>query len=236
MLSLVALALLADLVAGPRGGPRVRIAECNVLPGERGANVWERAKIPELRRYCDVLASAAAKLSPGSHLVPDVVRLANEADALVPGRAAPMLLKGRALSQLGKFPDALLALQAAHDRDPHALDDPAALLAWARSLESTGDANGARDAYRSLLPRAESLSLGDRGIAYLGAGMLAMDRGPSGLGEAIAILRQARHESQDLLHAASTLALALALDRSGSPGSHGGACRSRDGRRRERPR
>jgi tetratricopeptide (TPR) repeat protein len=129
-----------------------------------------------------------------------------------------MLLKGRALCRLGRFAEARAALSAAHDRDDRALDDPAALLAWARALESAGEGSLARDAYRTLLPRAETLSLADRGVAYLGAGMLAMSRGPEGLGEAIAILRQARHESQDLLHAAASFELALALDRAGDSG------------------
>jgi tetratricopeptide (TPR) repeat protein len=218
MLSLVTLALLADLDPGPRHGPGVRPTECNVLPGERGANVWERAKVPQLRLYCDLVASAAAKLTPASRLIPDVVRLADQAEALVPGRAAPMLLKGRALCQLGRYPEGLVALRAAHARDEGALDDPAALLAWAQALEATGDTGAARDAYRTLLPRAEALPLADRAIAYLGAGALAMSFGPGGLGEALAILRQARRESQDLLHAAATFALALALDRAGNAG------------------
>jgi hypothetical protein len=218
MLVLVALAVLANLEPGPRPGPRSRPVECGFLPGERGANVWERAKIPELRRYCDLVASGFAKLAPGSRLVGDVVSLADQAEALVPGRAAPMLLKGRALCRLGRFAEARAALSAAHDRDDRALDDPSALLAWARSLESTGEGPLAREAYRTLLPRAEALSLADRGVAYLGAGALAMSRGPEGLAEGIAILRQARHESQDLLRAAATFELALALDRAGDGG------------------
>jgi tetratricopeptide (TPR) repeat protein len=218
VLAVAAFLLLADVDAASHRGPRVRPPECNVLPGERGANVWERAKVPELRHYCDVVASAAAKLAPGSRMLPEVVVLADEAERLVPGRPAPMLLKGRALSQLGRHGEALVALRAAHDRDDHALDDPAALLAWARSLELTGDTRAAHDAYRALLPRADALALADRGVAYLGAGMLAMSLGPSGLDEALAILRQARRDSQDLLRSASTFVLALALARAGDAG------------------
>jgi tetratricopeptide (TPR) repeat protein len=214
---LVALALMAD-VGVAHHGPRVRPVECNVLPGERGANVWERAKVPELRRYCDLLASASAKLAPGSQMVAEVVALADQADGLVPGRPAPMVLKGRALCQLARHADALVALRAARSRDDHALDDPAVLLAWARSLAFTGETDEAHAAYRTLLPRAEALPLADRGVAYLGAGMLAMSLGPAGVDESVAILRQARHDSQDLLRAAATFALALALDRAGDAG------------------
>jgi tetratricopeptide (TPR) repeat protein len=220
MLSDVALALafaLPPVAAAPRG-VRVRPVECNVLPGERGANVWERAKIPELRRYCDLVASASAKLTPGSRMLTDVVRLVDEADALVPGRAAPPLLKGRALAELEQYAAALDAFRLAEARDARALDDPLALLAWARTLASTGDLGAARAAYRALLPRADMLPLADRGVAYLGAGVLAMTSGAPALGEAIAILREGRRDSQDLMRAASTFALALALDRSGAPG------------------
>lgn len=212
-LVLLGLPLLADVGRGPR----VRPVECNVLPGERGANVWERAKIPELRRYCDLLASASAKLTPGTRMLPDVVRLADEADRLVPGRAAPLLLKGRALSTMSQHAPALAALREARARDDRALDEPMALLAWARSLAFSGDSVAAHAAYRELLPRADALPLADRGVAYLGAGMLVMAEGPAGLDETIAILRQARHDSQDLLRAGATYALALALDRSGDP-------------------
>src|SRR5580692_175687 len=96
----VALVLLADLLLYQTSGGRPR--ECNALPGERGANVWERAKIPELQHYCDLLASGAAKLSPGSQMAKEVVKLAEQAEQLVPGRAAPELLLGRALAQLAQ--------------------------------------------------------------------------------------------------------------------------------------
>ncbi len=215
MISAVALALLASLDAAPHHAPYARPAECNLLAGERGANVWERAEDPQLRRYCALVASASAKLTPGSRMVADVVRLAEEADALVPGRAAPMVLRGRALCQLARYSEALASLRSARDRDDRALDDPATLFAWARALAFTGDAAGARDAYRDLLPRADALPPADRGVAYLGGGVLAMLAGPGALGNAVAILRQARHDSQDVLRSAATFLLALALDRSG---------------------
>jgi len=213
MLAAVALLLLADVTAHHGAGGRP--AECNALPGERGANVWERAKIPDLQHYCDLLASGAAKLSPGSRSANDVVALAERAEHLVPGRAATCILRGRALAQLGKYADALVALRDAKSRDERALDEPTALFALARSLASTGDAAAAHEAFRELLPRTSALPLADRSVAYLAAAMLVMSTGPTGLDETIAILRQARRDSQDLLRSAATLALALALDRAG---------------------
>lgn len=210
MISLVGFVVLAEL--GLHGRPR----ECLALEGGHGANVWERAKVPALQRYCDVLASASTKLVPGSRRIADVMPLADEADTLVPGHAAPLLLKGRALVELARYPEALVVLRAARDRDPHALDDPGPLLAWARALAFTGDDQGARAAYQALLPRAEALPLSNRGVAYLGAGMLSLHLGPAAVEGAVAILRQARRDSQDVLQSAAAYALALALDRAGN--------------------
>jgi tetratricopeptide (TPR) repeat protein len=150
MIAAFALLLLADVMghhANASGGARP--PECNALPGERGANVWERAKIPELQHYCDLLASGSAKLAPGSPMAREVVKLAAEAEQLVPGRAAAKLLEGRALAQLGEYPQALAAFRHAKERDEHALDDPTALLALARALSSTGDDPAAREAFRA---------------------------------------------------------------------------------------
>jgi tetratricopeptide (TPR) repeat protein len=209
------LPLFAQLaIAGVQGRP----PECGLLPGERGANVWERAKVPELRPYCDLLASASAKLTPGSRMVREVVGLADQAESLVPGRAAAPILRGRALAALGRYPEAVSSLKTAVSRDARALDEPSVLLAWASSLAATGDTDGARAAYGALLPRAESLPLADRGVAYLGAGMLSMSLGPKSVNQTIAILRQARQDSQGMLRSASTFALALALDRAGDAG------------------
>jgi tetratricopeptide (TPR) repeat protein len=190
-------------------------SECAALTGRAGANVWERAKAPELGHYCDLLASGSAKLANPAHIAADVVEIAEQAEAALPGRAAPMVLLGRAFARLGKYPEAVRAFSEAKARDATALDDPAALLAWARVLAYTGRTAEARTLYRALLPRAVSLTLSERGVAYVGAGMLAMAAGPSGVEEAVAILREARKNSQDAVQRVASLALALALDRSG---------------------
>ncbi|MDP9000911.1 MAG: hypothetical protein M3O46_12450, partial [Myxococcota bacterium] len=59
MLSVLVLLLLAH----ERGAwSSNRPPECDDRGG-RTANVWERAKSPELRRYCDLVASASSKLA-----------------------------------------------------------------------------------------------------------------------------------------------------------------------------
>ncbi len=184
---------------------------------EAGSNVWERAKNPELRSYCDTLASGTAKLGGTLPTVRDAIVLSNEAERLLPGRAAPLVLRGRALERLGNFVLARTVLEQGQQRDARALDDPAVLLAWARVLLRTDAVRDSREAYRLLLPRASALSAPDRVRAALEAGFLALAEGPSSLPEAEALFRQAQHDAQGPSETVAALALALTLHRAGRP-------------------
>ena len=183
--------------------------------GFRAANKWERAKEPNLQSYCALLASGTAKLVNAGALARDVPAIADEADKLLPGRAAPSVLKGRALLRLGKSAEALAVLKEARTRDDRALDDPVALLAWARANARTAHLDEAAQAYRAALPRTSALAAAERSAASFEAGMIVMAQGPKAIDDAVAMLRQARREAQDSMQTASVVALALALDRSG---------------------
>ena len=135
---------------------------------------------------------------------------------MLPGHAAPLVLKGRALAKLGRFGEAYTAFGEGRRRDARALDDPAALLAFARSCARSGHATESLAAFRSLLPRADGLPSSDRAPAYVEAAMQAMAAGAANLEDAIAMLRQARRDASDTIQPVATLALALALDRSGA--------------------
>ncbi|MBX3230129.1 MAG: hypothetical protein KIT84_25150 [Labilithrix sp.] len=213
----VALALFLQPAAAQGAFGTARPAECGLADGFRAANPWERAKEPNLRRYCDLLASGTAKLvgSGASVLVKDVPAIADEADKLLPGRAAPSVLKGRAYLRLGKPGDALTALAEAKRRDDRALDDPVALLAWARANARTGRVADAATAYRAALPRTSALTAQERAAAAFEAGLTVMTQSAGAIDDAIAMFRQARREAQDSLQIASVAALALALDRAG---------------------
>ncbi|MBX3191642.1 MAG: hypothetical protein KF819_31910 [Labilithrix sp.] len=209
-----ALAFLVAVLAQSAFGA-ARPAECGVLEGFKATNVWERAKEPQLRRYCNLLASGTSKLVGSAALAKEVPAIADEADKLLPGRAAPSVLKGRALLRLGKPDGALAALKEARSRDDRALDDPVALLAWARANARTGHLEEAAQAYRAALPRTSALSAAERSAASFEAGMIVMAQGPKGIDDAVAMLRQARREAQDAMQIASVVALGLALDRAG---------------------
>ena len=204
--------VLAQAAAGAWSSGRP--PECGD-PGGRATNVWERAKRPELRRYCDLVASAASKLAGTSAMAQAALEAAEQADRVLPGHAAPLVLEGRALAALGKLDAAYEALRDGRARDPGALDDPWALRAWARVLALTGHADQAAKAYRALLPRASVLSEAERAAASVEAGLVAMGRGAAGLDEAVAALREGVREAQDETQAVGVLALALALDRRG---------------------
>lgn len=207
---LVAIVLAQAASAWSTGRP----PECGE-PGGHSANAWERAKSPELRRYCDLVASASSKLAGTTAMAEAALAKAQEAEQVLPGHAAPRVLEGRALAALGKLKEALAALEEGRARDPAALDDPLALLAWARVQARTGRSDGAAEAYRALLPRASALSAAERAAACIEAGLVAMVRGASGLDEAVAALREGAREAQDEAQSIAVAALALALDRRG---------------------
>lgn len=203
--------------AGANQFGAARPVECGAQDGGRVANRWERAKIPELREYCELLARGTARLV-GTGTLPlasEVIATADAADKLLPGRAAPGVLKGRAYLKLGKPVEARAALLEAKSRDERALDDPVALLAWARANARTGHDADAVLAYRAALPRTSALSSQERSAAAFEAGMIVMGQGPKGVDDAVAMLRQARRDAQDAMQMATVVALALALDRSG---------------------
>lgn len=191
-----------------------RPPECSDAPG-RSASVWERAKSPELRRYCDLVANASSKLVGTSSMAQSALDDARQAEGILPGRAAPRALEGRALAALGRLDQALVALQDAKERDSGVLDDPQALFAWARVLARTGHMRESVSAYRTLLPRASALSSGDRFVATTEAGLVALACGPSTVDEAVAAFRESLRASRTDAETVAVLGLALALDRRG---------------------
>jgi tetratricopeptide (TPR) repeat protein len=208
----VAALLLTQLSAGVFSTGRP--LECSDANG-RAANVWERAKSPELGRYCDLVASASSKLAGTQAMAESALLVAREADRTLPGHAAPRALEGRALSLLGRLDDAVVVLRDAASRDVRTLDDPATLLAWARALARTGHLEEANKAYHALLPRAAALPSAERASAAIEAALVAMSSGPAGVDDAAAALREAMREAQDETVTLAVMALALALDRRG---------------------
>ncbi len=213
-MALFELAVLFQLASEPRFGT-ARPTECAKADGASGTNAWERAKSPELRAYCDKLASATSQLVGSGAVSPEVLTLAEEAAKARPEKAAPHVLRGRALARLGRHQEALAAFEEAKKRDERALDEPRALFAWAHGSARAGRHQEALTAFRALLPRASQLDAQERAQAYVETGLLLLARGPRDLDDALSVLRQARREAQESLQIVGVLGLGLALDRAG---------------------
>jgi tetratricopeptide (TPR) repeat protein len=190
----------------------------------KGPSIWEVARQPSLQKYCDLMASAAAKLP----LDPEKARAdAKAADEALPGRAAPQVLQARAALALGSADDASKAFEKARALDPRSLEDPPTMHDLARVLSKSGKRDEALATYRALVPRIDLLGTTDRRIsALLEAAFASMDAGGAKvddakakarprLDEATAYLREARQRPSTVLSGDVLLALILVLDRAG---------------------
>lgn len=179
------------------------------------SNHWDKARQPSLSRYCDLVAQALSRLSTDPS---QAEAAASEAARLLPGQAQPLLLRGRALSLLGKHAEATAALAEGEKADPAASSDAQVLWARAQSLRaSSGDA-AALPVLLELQPRVSSLpSSQERASALLLTALVLMATGEAELAKAISLLRAGAASSvsdRPLLLAA----LALSLDRQGERG------------------
>ncbi|XXY44280.1 hypothetical protein WME91_30170 [Sorangium sp. So ce269] len=218
-----------DLVAAAAAAGRP--PECSARSSRaiaRGPSVWERARAPELPRYCDLLARGQAQLGDSPEAARESARVA---DQILPGHAAPQVLLARAALALGSAEDAARAFDRARRIDPRSVEDPHTLHDLARSLARTGKRDEAIAMYRALVPRIDLLGTADhRALVLLEAAHLSMAAAGAGaptaagapgagaradLDEAIAYLREARQRAQTQLARDVTLSLALALDRAG---------------------
>lgn len=197
----------------------------------KGPTVWERARVPSLQRYCDLIARAHAQLASNPEGARDAAKLADQA---LSGRAAPAVVLARAALSLGSAEEAAREFERARAIDPRSVEDPSTMHDLARALRLTGKRDEALAVYRALVPRVDLLGTLDRRVAtLLEAAHVAMaaattapsvDAGGSAAGgdakarlleEAAAYLREARLRPPTQLAGDVLLSLALVLDRAG---------------------
>src|SRR5258708_13829782 len=147
MLAFVLVVAQASDGPGPVAAAALRPLPCAEGGSQRG-NVWERAKSPELRRYCDLLASASSKLVGSSPSPAAALDAAKEAETIVAGSGAALVLEGRALAALGHLPEALATFEEVPARDPPPFAEPLPLLSLARVLAAAGHPADAARPYR----------------------------------------------------------------------------------------
>ncbi len=178
-------------------------------------NFWDGVRQPLLRRYCDLLGRAQARLASS----PDVAReAAGLADQILPGHAAPWVLHGRANVLMGDYAHAVGDFDRAKTIDPRSVEDPQALVDMAAALRRAGKPDDALAAYRILVTRLGLLPSPETRVhVILEAASLAMSRGASGLPEAVAILREGVRQPLTRYDADVNALLLLALDRSDAP-------------------
>ena len=205
-IGLALLLLAADLTGEAQASVRPR--ECS----SSRQTVWERAREPHLRAYCDALARGFGKLATAPE---EAKGEALRAAGLSTGRAAPFVLLGRAELALGSHEAARLAFEKALTLDPRALDEPNALHAHAIALVRSGREAEALASYRVLVPQVDLLPGADRRVrVLLEAAELAMARPEHGE-MALVWLRRARQEPLREAQPRVLAMLALVLDRRG---------------------
>jgi tetratricopeptide (TPR) repeat protein len=195
-----------------------------------GPSIWEKARVPTLQRYCDLVARAHAELATSPEAAQTDARLADKA---LPGRAAPAVILARAALALGSLDTAAAEFERARAIDARSVEDPATMHDLARVLQRTGKRAEALAVYRALVPRIDLLGSTDRRVSVLleaaHASMSAEGSALAGgsppkpgdgadrpkLDEAIAYLREARQRPPTQLSGDVLLSLVLALDRSG---------------------
>jgi tetratricopeptide (TPR) repeat protein len=195
----------------------VRPRECAPVHGHSGAgvvsNVWDTARDPELGRYCDFLARGFAQLAFAPKAA---LESADAAEHCSPGRAAPAVLRGRALANLKAFDRAAVELEHARGIDSRSLEEPLTLRDWARALAHTGRAAEALAAYRSLGPRLSLLpSPEERARIFVEGAELALSLDGPAIDDALAFLGEARQLGVRELGFRIGSELALAMDRKG---------------------
>ncbi len=195
-----------------------------------GPSIWERARVPTLQRYCDLVARAHAELATSPEAAQNDARLADKA---LPGRAAPAVILARAALAMGALDESARAFERARLIDARSVEDPATMHDLARVLQRTGKRSDALAVYRALVPRIDLLGSIDRRVSVLleaahasmsasaeasAPGSKVEGGAPADrpkLDEAIAYLREARQRPATQLAGEVLLSLVLALDRSG---------------------
>lgn len=193
-----------------------------------GPSIWERARVPTLQRYCDLVARAHAELATSPEAAQNDARLAEKA---LPGRAAPAVILARAALAMGALDESARAFERARSIDARSVEDPATMHDLARVLQRTGKRSDALAVYRALVPRIDLLGSIDRRVSVLleaahasmsasaeASGSKVEGGAPADrpkLDEAIAYLREARQRPATQLAGEVLLSLVLALDRSG---------------------
>lgn len=176
--------------------------------------IWDAAREPQLKRYCDLIARAQARLEQAPVAARDA---ATVADRILPNHSAPWVVIGRAEVVLRRWNEALSSFERARKIDPRSVEEPAALHDLATAQRQAGKLPEAIETYRVLVPRLALVpAVRDRASILLEAAALVGTLGNDGLREAVSLLTEARSQPASPLDADVLAMLALTLDRTGA--------------------
>lgn len=202
---------LLRMAANASGRPKECAPE-RTATGQRRLTVWAQARQPQLGRYCDLLARAQTTLREQPAVARDAAMLA---DQVLPGRAAPWVLRARTSAAMGDFKHAVEEFDRAQQIDRRSLEQPEAMHDLATALRHTGHLDRAMQTYRMLVPRVMLLPTVDEQVkVFLEAASVLMLQ-PNGQSEAIALLTEARRMPMSSFDLDVAAMLALALARGG---------------------
>jgi tetratricopeptide (TPR) repeat protein len=204
----------AELMAAADASPRPAMCMDRPVRGQAGRTLWDRARRPTEATFCDALARGYSQLWRAPERA---LGEAERAKKVLPKRAEPVVLAGRALMQMNRAKEAWAEFQRAETLSKRSLEEPSALHDVAAAAHASGHKSQALALFRRLVPRASLLSKGtERQRVYLEAALLVMAEGPENLNEATGYLVEARRfRGAPGLADVVTGALALALDRQG---------------------
>ena len=199
--------------AAASGRPRECAPKSRSASNDWHVNLWDGAKQPQLRRYCDLLGRARVRLSTAPGLAREAASLA---DQVLPGHAAPWVLRARANVLLGDFAQAVQDFEHARSIDARSVEEPLSIYDLAGALRRSGNRTAALAAYRILLTRLSLLPSPEMRLrALLESASLAMSTGEQGLPEAVAILSEAAQQPLSRYSDDVHSMLLLAVDRAG---------------------
>ncbi len=187
----------------------------------RRITVWTLARTPKLASYCNKIARAHARLTGKPR---EARKLARSAQSMLPKRAAPHVVVGRAELALGLPEAAVTAFDAALALDPFSVEQPLAMHDLAQARWKAGKPKEALATYRVLVPRASLLPsrahrarvlLEAAHISMTVAGQQAGSAAAPKLDEALAYLREGARDRHQVLRTDVALSLVLVLDRAG---------------------
>lgn len=223
LLAATATAPAADLVAAAAASGRP--VECRTTARVGGSaaetrSIWTTAGTPQLRSYCRLLARAQARIAGDPSAAESA---AKAAEALLPSRPAPKVVRARIALARGQAEVALTLFEAARAADPGGIDQPIAMHDLALAQRAAGKLEAALETYRVLAPRVALLPSRERRARVLleaaHVAMAAPVAEPAAaarhLEEALAFLREAQRDPHQPSRHDIALSLVLALDRAG---------------------